>query len=43
MELYETSFEHLDHYFVELTKGSSRIVVKVTKEGDVSFMTKLTN
>ena len=43
MELYGTPFEHLDHYFVELNKGSSRIVVKVTKEGDVSFMTKLTN
>lgn len=41
MELYGVPFEHLDHYFVELINGSTRIMVKVTKEGDVSFMTKL--
>lgn len=43
MELYGEPFEHLDHYFVELSKGSNRIVVKVTKEGDVSYMTKIQN
>jgi hypothetical protein len=41
MELYGVPFEHLDHYFVELTNGSNRIMVKVTKEGDVSLLTKL--
>lgn len=41
MELFGVPFEHLDHYFVELINGSSRIMVKVTKEGDVSFMAKL--
>jgi hypothetical protein len=41
MVLYNTPFEHLDHYFVELLKDSKRIILIVTKEGDVSIFTEL--
>jgi Predicted membrane protein len=41
MILFETPFEHLDHYFVELTKGNKKIILIVTKEGDVSWFKDL--
>ncbi|WP_320052607.1 hypothetical protein [uncultured Acetobacteroides sp.] len=41
MVLYNTPFEHLDHYFVELSKDSKRIILIVTKEGDVSIFREL--
>jgi hypothetical protein len=39
MALYGARFEHLDHYFVVLSKDTEKIVVMVSKEGDVLFLT----
>lgn len=35
--LFDSPFKHEDSCFVELTKESKHIIVKVDKEGDVSF------
>lgn len=37
MILYDTSFDDADNYFVDLTKGSKNIILKVSMEGTVSF------
>lgn len=41
MMLYSVQFEDADNYFVELTKGTRRIVVQVNTEGSVFFLTEL--
>jgi hypothetical protein len=40
MYLYGTQFEDRDNYFVELTKGSKRIVIQATPEGDIFYFTE---
>lgn len=39
--LYESQFKHEDNYFVEMTKGTKHIVLKVSMSGDVSFFKEL--
>jgi len=41
MILYGMQFIDADNYFVELTKGSDKIVVMVSPDGNVSFFKKL--
>lgn len=41
MIMYGIEFGNSDNYFVELTKGSSRIVVKVDMLGNVTFFKEL--
>jgi len=41
MVLYGSQFDDADKYFVELTKGASKIVVEVSTNGAVSFFKKL--
>jgi hypothetical protein len=42
MVLYGTQIENADNYYVELTKGKERIVVRVNPLGNVSYFRKLT-
>ncbi|MBI3720137.1 MAG: hypothetical protein HY252_16275 [Sphingobacteriales bacterium] len=37
MNLYDTPFEDEDNYFVELSKGDKKIILRVNMEGQVSF------
>lgn len=37
MELYETSFDDEDNYFVELANNNKKIVLQVSRDGLVSF------
>ena len=39
MYLYGQQFEDQDNYFVEVTKGSKRIILQATPEGEVLFFT----
>jgi hypothetical protein len=41
MILWATQFDDEDLYFVELTKGTSKIIVKVDTDGEVYFFKKL--
>jgi hypothetical protein len=41
MMLYDMQFDDADNYFVELVKGSDKIVLMVNPEGNVSFFKKL--
>jgi hypothetical protein len=41
MILYGMQFDDADNYFVELAKGTSKIVLKVNTEGNVAYFTKL--
>lgn len=41
MYLYGMQFEDSDNYFVELTKGSRKIVVQATPEGNIFFFTEM--
>jgi hypothetical protein len=41
MFLYNTSFEDKDNYFPLLVKGSKKIILKVSLEGEVSFFESL--
>lgn len=41
MSLYSTAFDDMDSYFVELTKGTKKIVVKADTDGQVSFFQNL--
>lgn len=41
MILYGTQFEDADNYFVELSKGTKRIVLQVNPEGMVTFFKEL--
>jgi hypothetical protein len=41
MILYGMQFEDADNYFVELTKGTRKIVVQVSPEGNVTFFEEL--
>lgn len=41
MILWATQFNDEDLYFVELTKGTEKIIVKVNEENEVSFFKKL--
>jgi hypothetical protein len=41
MYLYGMQFEDSDNYFVELTKGSKKIVVQATPEGNIYFFTEM--
>ena len=41
MFLYSTSFEDEDNYFPLLVKGSKKIILKVSLEGEVSFFESL--
>ena len=41
MLLYGLQFDDADNYFVELAKGTSKIMVKVNAAGDVSFFKQL--
>ena len=38
MMLYGLQFDDEDNYFVELTKGNSKIVVRVNSAGDLLFL-----
>jgi len=40
MYLYGKQFEDADNYFVELTKGSKRIILEATPEGALFFFTE---
>jgi hypothetical protein len=40
MYLYGLQFEDADNYFIELTKGSKRIVLQATPEGALFFFTE---
>ena len=40
MYLYNQQFEDADNYFVEITKGTKRLVLQVTPEGAVFFFTE---
>lgn len=42
MILYGLQFQHVDSYFVEMKKGSKKIVLQVMMDGNVSFFTQLT-
>lgn len=35
--IYESPFKHEDNYFVELVKEAKHIILKVNKNGDISF------
>lgn len=41
MILWATQFDDEDLYFVELTKGTSKIIVEVGTDGEISFFKKL--
>ncbi len=41
MILYGTQFEDADNYFVELSKGTRKIILQVTPEGLVTFFKEL--
>lgn len=41
MYLYGRQFEDADNYFVELSKGTKRLVLQATPEGDVFMFTEL--
>jgi hypothetical protein len=41
MIMYDQRFEDADNYFVELKKGSKKIVLQVSMGGDVSFFKQL--
>ena len=41
MMLYGLQFDDEDNYFVELTKGSSKIIVRVNSAGDLYFFKQL--
>lgn len=41
MVLYGVQFEDADNYFVEMTKGTSKIVLKVSPQGEVIFFKQL--
>jgi hypothetical protein len=41
MKLYGMQFDDKDNYFVELLKGTNKIVVQVNTEGDVFFFKDL--
>ena len=41
MIMYGVQFDDADNYFVELSKGSSKIVVKVDMKGEVTFFKQL--
>jgi hypothetical protein len=41
MIMYGIQFDDADNYFVELAKGSSKIVVKVDTKGEVTFFKQL--
>ena len=41
MFLYNQSFEDEDNYFPLLVKGSSKIILKVSPKGEVSFFENL--
>ena len=41
MMLYSIQFEDEDNYFVELTKNNSKIILKVTTAGAISFFKQL--
>lgn len=41
MYLYGAQFDDADNYFVEITKGTSKIILEVNPEGNVSFFKEL--
>ena len=41
MVLWSTPFDNEDLYFAELDKGPSKIVVRITPSGDVSYFTQI--
>ncbi|MDP4223184.1 MAG: hypothetical protein Q8868_07725 [Bacteroidota bacterium] len=41
MILYGTQFEDADNYFVELSKGTKKIVLQVNPEGMVNYFTEI--
>lgn len=41
MVMYGTQFEDSDMYFVELSKGSKQLILKVDPHGEVSYFTQL--
>lgn len=41
MVMYDTRFEDADMYFVELSKGSKQLILKVDPQGEVSYFTQL--
>ena len=41
MILYNIQFDDADNYFVELSKGTKKIVVQVNTEGDLFFFKDL--
>ncbi len=41
MSLWNTQFEDQDNYFVELTKGTQKIIVQVHPTGDINLFTQL--
>lgn len=41
MILYGVQFEDQDNYFVEMTKGTKKIVLQISPEGDIFFFTEL--
>ena len=41
MILYDIQFDDADNYFVELSKGTKKIVVQVNTEGDLFFFKDL--
>jgi hypothetical protein len=43
MELYETSFDGEDNYFVELVNNNKKIVLQVGRDGLVSFFKDISN
>jgi hypothetical protein len=41
MVLYGSQFDDADNYFIELTKGTEKIILDVNTAGDVSFFKKM--
>lgn len=41
MSLWNTQFEDQDNFFVELAKGTNKIIVQVHPTGDINFFTQL--